>query len=256
MKRLHPREFKTLSKKINLKEAEVKDWRRIIPRVTLHVKKNGLIEQFDGYLKKKEIKIKDLKKDPIPPLPKNIKLKDIGKTQLVKQADVVMLLYLLSDNFDKNVKKKNFYYYLRRTLHKSSLSAFVHAALAAEIGDIKLAYRYFNIAVNMDLTLLYGNTDDGIHAASLGGVWQAAISGLAGTRIINGTLSISPHLPKEWKEISFCIKWHGYSVRIIVGNEVTVKFHSRRNKDRLKIDVYGTLHRIEANKSHTFIKKR
>jgi len=67
MKRLHPKEFKALSKKVNLKDEEVKDWKKIIPRIALRVKKNGLIEQFDGYLKKKKIEIKDLKKTPNPP---------------------------------------------------------------------------------------------------------------------------------------------------------------------------------------------
>jgi len=256
MKRLYPKEYRRLSKKIGLKKGEVGEWKRIIPRIALNLKRNGLIEQFDGYFRKRKVKLRNLKKHPIPPIPRSIKLKDVGKTQLVKQADVVMLLYLLPDKFDIKTKKKNFYYYLKRTVHKSSLSAAVHAAIAAEIGNIKMAYRYFDVAANMDLTLLYGNTDDGMHAASLGVTWQAAIHGFAGMKIFNETLSINPRLPEAWKEISFCLKWQGYNLKIAINHtKVNVQFYSKR-KDFLKIKVYNILRKIEADKAYNFPRKR
>jgi len=255
MKKLCPEDFYRLSKKINLKTSEVKEWKKIIPNVCFKIRKDGLIEQFDGYFKKRKVELKNLKNVPIQDIPKSIKVKDIGKTQLVKQADVVMLLYLFSDNFKKDTKKKNFYYYLRRTVHKSSLSAAVHAALATEIGDLKTAYRYFDIAANMDLSLIYGNTRDGMHAASLGVTWQALVHGFAGTRIANNDLSINPSLPKNWEEVSFCLKWRGHSLKIVArNNKVSVQFYSRRKKDRLKIRVFDAMRKIEANKLHSFTK--
>ncbi|MBU4589593.1 MAG: glycoside hydrolase family 65 protein, partial [Candidatus Omnitrophica bacterium] len=179
-----------------------------------------------------------------------------GKTQLVKQADVVMLLYLFPDKFDIKTKKKNFYYYLKRTVHKSSLSAAVHAAIAAEIGNIRMAYRYFDVAANMDLTLLYGNTDDGMHAASLGVTWQAVIHGFAGMKIFNETLCINPGLPENWKELSFYLKWQGYNLKIAINHtKVNMQFYSKR-KDVLKIKVYNILRKIEANKTYNFFRKR
>ena len=253
MRSSYPKEFQLLSKKINLKMRELKEWRNIILRIELNLKKNGLIEQFDGFFRKKRVLLKGLDKNPIADIPKAIRLKDVGKTQLVKQADVVMLLYLFSDNFSKKIKDRNFYYYLKRTLHKSSLSAAVHAALAAEIGDKKAAYRYFDVAANMDLSLIYSNTNDGMHAASLGATWQAAIHGFSGTRIVNNTLSIDPSLPRGWEEISFCLRWRGYNLRLTLRNDkVRVKFHSRRKKDRLNVKVFNSLRRIEANKQHSF----
>ena len=256
MKRRYPMEYKRLSKKIGLKNSEVVEWKKIVPKIVLNVKRNGLIEQFDGYFRKKKVELKNLKRHPIPPIPKSIKLKDIGKTQLVKQADVVMLLYLLSDNFDLKTKEKNFYYYLKRTVHKSSLSAAVHAAMAVEIGDIDAAYKYFEVAANMDLTLLYGNTSDGMHAASLGVTWQAVIHGFAGIKILNETLSINPRLPDGWKEVSFCLKWQGYNLKIAINHtRLRLQFYSKR-KDSLKIKVYNALSRIEANKPYSFIRKR
>ena len=227
-----------------------------MPRIALNIKRDGLIEQFDGYFGKKKVQLKDLKRYPVQDIPKNIKLRHVGKTQLVKQADVVMLLYLLSDNFDLKTKKKNFYYYLKRTVHKSSLSAAVHAALAVELDDVETAYRYFEVAANMDLTLLYGNTSDGMHAASLGVTWQAVVHGFAGIKIFNETLSINPRLPEDWKELCFCLKWGGYNLRIAVNHtRVRLQFSSKR-KDSLKISVYGALRKIEANKPYSFTRKR
>ena len=253
MGRSYPREFQKLSKKINLKMSEAKAWKAIIPKIYFNLKKDGLMEQFDGFFRKKKVVLKNLDKNPIPDIPRAIKLKDVGKTQLVKQADVVMLLYLFSDNFSKDIKKKNFYYYLKRTVHKSSLSAAVHAALAAEIGDLKAAYRYFDAAANMDLSLIYGNTRDGMHAASLGVTWQAAIHGFAGTRIASNTLSISPSLPRDWEELSFCLKWHGYNLRLTLRKgKVSVQFNSKRKKDRLKMRIFNRLYRLEANKEVVF----
>ena len=255
MKKLCPKDFHRLIKKINLKASEIKEWKRIIPNVYFKINKNGLIEQFDGYFKKRKVELRNLDKTPVQNIPKAVSLMDIGETQLVKQADVVMLLYLFSDNFKKDIKKKNFYYYLRRTLHKSSLSAAVHATLAAEIGDTKTAYRYFDIAANMDLSLMYGNTSDGMHAAALGVTWQALVHGFAGTRIANGMLSIFPSMPEDWEELSFCLKWQGYNLNITASNNrVAIRFHSKGKKDRLKIRVFSAMRTIEANKSHSFTK--
>ena len=256
MKRLYPKEYRRLSKKIGLKKGEAVEWKRVSSGIVFNLKRNGLIEQFDGYFRKRKIKLKDLKKYPIPPIPKSIKLKDIYKTQLVKQADVVMLLYILSDKFDKKTKKKNFYYYLKRTVHKSSLSAAVHAAIAAEIGNIRMAYRYFDVAANMDLTLLYGNTNDGVHAASLGVTWQAVVHGFAGIKISSETLCINPRLPEDWKELSFYLKWQGHNLKIVIDHtNVNAQFYSKR-KDILKVKVYNVLRKIEANKAYSFLRKK
>ena len=256
MRRQYPVEYERLSRKISLQKDEVKEWKQIAPRILLNFEKNGLIEQFDGYFRKKKTILKDLKKHPIPPIPRSIKLKDVGKTQIVKQADVVMLLYLLSGNFDLQTKKKNFYYYLKRTLHKSSLSAAVYGILAVEIGDVDAAYRYFDVAANMDLTLLYGNTSDGIHAASLGVTWQLVIHAFAGTRIFKDILSINPRLPGGWKELMFCLKWQGHNFKISVNHtRVNLQFYSKK-KDILKVKIYDVLRKVEANRTYNFLRKR
>ncbi|MFC1621655.1 glycosyl hydrolase family 65 protein, partial [Candidatus Omnitrophota bacterium] len=108
-----------------------------------------------------------------------------------------------------------------------------------------------------DLSFLYGNTDDGMHAASLGGTWQAAVNGFAGTRVSNSMLSIDPRLPENWKEMSFCMRWQGRLIRIAArDNSVSVCFYSKRKKDKFRIRVYGVSRRIEPNKQNIFRAER
>ena len=61
------------------------------------------------------------------------------RSQVVKQADVVLLLYLLWDRFPPPVRDANFRYYEPRTGHGSSLSPAIHALVAARLGDVELA---------------------------------------------------------------------------------------------------------------------
>jgi len=189
---------------------------------------------------------------PLPP--KGVK--DINKTQFVKQADVVMLIFLLSDLFSLETKRKNFRFYEDRTLHQSSLSAAIHSIVGAEAGDITKAYRYFEMSAYADLKNIYGNTKDGIHAASLGGTLQAVINGFAGMRIKRGVLSFNPHLPPEWRKVRFSIRFRGFDIAADISDaKVCLYPHSARKTDTLQVRVYGALHTIEANRKSAFSKK-
>ncbi len=146
MKKKYPYVLKLLSDKINLQQSEVKKWKRVIPKIYFSNNKGNLIEQFSGFFKRKEVKIKKLDENFMPVFPERIALKDVGKTQLVKQADVVLLLYLFCDNFDLKTKKENYYYYAPRTVHKSSLSPAIYSIVAVphEHFSIMSGFRHRN----------------------------------------------------------------------------------------------------------------
>ncbi len=256
LRRKYPAEIKALMAKINLKQYDLEDWRNIASKIYIPVsKKTGIIEQFEGFFKKKKLPLPKLDSHYLPLYPDNIR--DIGSTQYVKQADVVMILYLLSDLFSLETKRKNYLFYEKRTLHKSSLSASIYALLGAEVGEVHRACHYFDIASHADLKNVYNNTDAGIHAASLGGVWQALIHGFAGMRIRRGILSFSPQLPPEWKVIKFSLKFKGYDILADIGQEkVSLYFSSKRKTDKLPVRVYRTLYTLQANKKTSFYKKR
>lgn len=202
----YPREVSRTLKRINLSRKEIDRWDEAAEKILIP-KRDKLIEAFSGYFKKKEFRITSLDNNLMPVFPKGMLLSKIGQTKLVKQADVVMLLHLLSGLFDFETKKINYEYYNKRSLHKSSLSPSIYAAVGAEIGDITRAYQYFTVSCLADLNDMHGNTNEGIHAASCGGTWQALIMGFCGMHIKNGVIGFNPRLPKHWKSVRFKIIW-------------------------------------------------
>ncbi len=253
--RKYPAEVKNLKSKINLKPSELANWRNVASNIYIPFsKKTGIIEQFEGFFKKRKLPLPELDHHSLPLAPTGIR--NLDKTQYVKQADVVMALFLLSDIFSLKTKKKNYLFYESRTLHQSSLSTSIHAVIGAEVGEITKAYRYFEIATYADLRNIYGNTKDGIHAASLGGTLQALTNGFVGMRIKKGILSFNPQLPPEWKKLKFSIKFRGFDISVnIYEDKVNLYLHSRRKTDRLQVRVYGILHTLRANKKISFLQK-
>ncbi len=244
--------FERIAAKIHLKEKEVKVWRTIAMRLKMNIRKDRVIEQFDGFFRKRFIEIVNFDENGIPLLPEGIKVKDYNKTQLVKQADVLMLLYLQSVQYNRRTKESNYWFYSKRTLHKSSLSPAIHCLVALEIGALPQAYQFFNVALRADISNIHGNTSEGIHAASLGGVWQSIVHGFAGIRNKDGHLSILPLLPKTWKKIRCSVIWQKKLLRFEVkNNEVRLKVDSKTKK-KLKIEIFGRLQTITANKNYTF----
>ncbi|RHW42635.1 glycoside hydrolase family 65 protein [Neobacillus notoginsengisoli] len=139
---------------------------------------------------------------------------EVNELQVLKQADVVMLFYLLPDLFSEEVIRENLHYYEERTIHDSSLSKAIHSIVAARIGILKDAYRFFSEACLIDLGSNPHSSDEGIHAASLGSLWMSAIFGFANVKIDQDGLAIDPKLPKEWKELSFPLAFRGRILRV------------------------------------------
>jgi len=137
---------------------------------------------------------------------------------VVKQADVVALLALLPDEFPGAAAKANFRYYEPRCAHGSSLSAGIHALVAARLGETEAALRYLRHAAATDLEL-DPNSAGGIRIAGLGGLWQAIVLGFAGVDLKSDTLGLDPKLPSQWHSRSFRVCWKGRSVAIRVAGK-------------------------------------
>ena len=139
---------------------------------------------------------------------------DLYRKQVVKQADLVLALYLRGDAFSPEEKARNFEYYERLTVRDSSLSAFVQAVVAAEVGHLELAYDYFGEAALLDLSDLHHNTRDGVHLASLAGAWIAAVAGFGGMRDHEGSLSFAPRLPQRLSRLTFRLLFRGRRILV------------------------------------------
>jgi alpha,alpha-trehalose phosphorylase len=141
---------------------------------------------------------------------------DLYRKQVVKQADLVLAMYLRGDAFSAEEKLRNFEYYEPLTVRDSSLSACIQAVIAAEVGHLDLAYDYFGEAALMDLGDLHLNTRDGVHVASLAGAWIAAVAGLGGMRDHDGSLSFAPRLPRRLTRLEFRLCFKGRRLRVEV----------------------------------------
>ena len=228
--------YRLLKKRLGFDDKQLKLWQKQIDRIYLpRNKKNNLLEQFEGYFKLKDITITEYDENDWPIRPKQLKGIDRSTTQIIKQADVVMLLYLLEEEFDKKTVVDNYHYYEKRTLHGSSLSPSIYAIMGLRVNDPSKAYRYLKRAANLDLLDLQGNGREGLHGANMGGVWQSVIFGFAAVSQNNGRLSINPRLPKKWKALKFRLNYRGTLLEIsIKGNKVTI---DRINGKKITVDV-------------------
>ena len=139
---------------------------------------------------------------------------DLYRKQVVKQADLVLAMYLCPDAFTAEEKARNFDYYEALTVRDSSLSACTQAVMAAEVGQVELAFDYLGEAALMDLRDLEHNTRDGVHIASLAGAWIALVGGFGGLRHRDGTVSFAPRLPQALSRLSFSILIRGRRLRV------------------------------------------
>jgi alpha,alpha-trehalose phosphorylase len=137
-------------------------------------------------------------------------------SQVVKQADIVFAMYVCSECFDPELKRRNFEYYEAITVRDSSLSASIQAIVAAEVGHLELAYDYARESAFIDLRDVAGNTDDGLHLASLAGAWLAVVAGFGGMRDAGETLAFAPRLPEPLTRLCFRLVYRRRRLKVEV----------------------------------------
>jgi alpha,alpha-trehalose phosphorylase len=141
---------------------------------------------------------------------------DLYRKQVIKQADLVLAMQLRSDAFTPEQMRRNFAYYEAITVRDSSLSACTQSMVAARTGHLDLAYDYLAEAALIDLNDLAGNTDHGMHIASMAGTWVAITTGLGGMTCDATGLAFAPVLPAALTRISFGLRWQGRQVRVTI----------------------------------------
>jgi alpha,alpha-trehalose phosphorylase len=200
--------------RLGLSEAEVAEWEECAAGMTIPFDEILGIHPQDEHFLDREVW--DLSRTPttLRPLLLHYHPLVIYRFQVLKQADVVLAMFLQGDRFTREEKKANFEYYDPITTGDSTLSAVVQSVIAAEVGYHEMAVQYFLRGLYVDLIDLHRNTVDGLHIASAGGIWAALVHGFGGMRDHDGHLSFDPRLPPDWTELSFRIRWRGSRVRV------------------------------------------
>jgi len=217
-----------------LEQAEVEEWTRAAGLMYVPYDEHRMIiPQDDEFLDKEPWDFEGTPNDKYPLLlfyhPLNIYRK-----QVIKQADVILAMFLLGNRFSLEEKERNFVFYDPLTTGDSSLSSCVEAIVAAQIGDAEKAIRYGMAALLMDLADVGGNVKDGCHIASMGGTWMMLTYGLGGMRDDDGTLSFWPRrAPEDDAMLRFPVTYRGQVLEVeITGERVEYKL---RDGDTLTI---------------------
>ncbi len=234
-----PRAYAHMISRLGLDPAEVDTWDAAADAMMIPYSEALGIHPQDAVFLEKEVWDLENTPDDQRPLLLNFHPLVIYRYQVLKQADVVLALFLQGNHFTDAEKLANFEYYDPLTTGDSTLSAVVQAILAAEVGYQDLALEYFTEAIFVDIADLHHNAADGVHVASAGGVWTALVSGFGGMRDYYGELSFDPRLPASWPSLGYVIHWQGTrldvhltkdELRITAGEGDAVPFTVRGDK--------------------------
>jgi len=229
LRKKRPDGFEALAKETDLDPKEIEEWRNAAAKMYIpYDAEKGIHPQDDEFLKKE---VWDFENTPLDnyPLLLNYHPLVIYRFQVIKQADIVMAMFLLGHEFSKEQKKRNFDYYDPLTTGDSSLSSCVYSILAFELGYLDRAMELIKYAAWMDLADVGGNVKDGAHIASMGGTWMAIVYGLAGLRDYGGKISFHPKSPPRTRSVRFPLTVRDKLLEVLI-ERGTVTYKLKKGK--------------------------
>ncbi len=212
MRRVHRRS--RLLRELGVSRDESASWRQIagemyLPKPT----SDGVWEQHEGFFRLRSTDPRRLSA-LVSPMPEKDRIGEIRQAQVLKQADILMLMVLFPDTFSPAARRANWDYYEPRTTHDSSLSPSIHSIAASDIDLRQHAYDYFRRSAFVDLDDSMGNTNTGLHMAAIGGTWQSVVRGFLRLDLTRHRPRICPHLPEAWQRVAMQVQHRGRWYRI------------------------------------------
>ncbi len=219
-----------LVKCLDLSAERLQHWADISRHIFVNQAADGLIEQFSGFFDLNDADIAVLR-DPARTQSMHtiLGIEGANQSQVIKQPDVLMLQYLLRNQYSLEDIRTNWDYYHPRTDHEhgSSLGPAMTAILACLMGEPEESYVHFMRAARTDLQDNRLNAKDGIHGASAGGLWQAVIFGFAGLTLEPEGYHFSPRLPANWNRLAFALQLHGQDLWVEIQPDKPVEVKER-----------------------------
>ncbi len=274
-----PEDHKTeILKKLRLKKKDFLRWDDITHKMKVIINNEGIISQFDGYFGLKELDWEKYKEKYGNIQRMDRILKAEGQSpddyKVAKQADALMFFYLvpfseaegifrrLGYSFDKNILRKNFEYYLKRTSHGSTLSKVVYCCLAQLLGNTRESWQWFRDVLESDVyDTQGGTTQEGIHAGLMGGSIDIVMRNFVGLNTLENAIKINPNLPKNWQKIKLRLRYKERWISLLITrNRVTIliqgpatKFYTFPVKvsDRVYFLLLGKTYKISLKKKTT-----
>lgn len=227
---------------LGLEQSELSRWKEVA--TVLHIPfHDGVISQFAGYERLEPIDL-DVYRERYGNIGRLDLILDaeddaVGRYQISKQADVLMLFYLLSAEelravlepmgytLDSDTIRRTVKYYASRVTHGSTLSKVVHSWVFSR-ADREASWRFFQDALSADTTDTQGGTTrEGIHLGAMAGTVDILRRCYTGLEVRDETLWLNPVLPTELHSLRMRLSFRGHSVKLLV------------DRDRLRVESEG-----------------
>ena len=217
--------YEKLDQKLNLAHVKELINSRIHKIYLPKPNKDGIVPQTDTYLDLKYLDLTKYKESKaVFGIFNDFSMEQLSEYMISKQSDLVMLMFLCDELFDRETMRKNFIFYEDKTIHDSSLSRSTHAIVATDLGMDEMAYSMYERAISVDIGQAAHSSDEGIHSASTGGIWESTVMGFGGVRMEQDMMRICPALPKPWTKLVFPLKVKGNPLKVTATKEeVTVE---------------------------------
>jgi maltose phosphorylase len=236
--------YNELKKKTGFTEVELQSFKNCSDNMLiLFDEKSNIFEQHEGYFDLPHIDVDSIPVEDFP-LYNNWSYDRIYRSDMIKQPDVLMFMFLYNQEFSLECKRANYEYYEPRTIHESSLSPSIHSIFAAELQKHEEAFNFFGFATRMDLDNYNRNTREGLHTTSLAGAWINIVYGFGGMRSDGEVLRFNPSIPKDWRSYGFRVVYKDAVISIKVDKE---KLNFRIANDKaVTVEIYDKKYNIDS----------
>ncbi len=218
MEKEAPAAYLSLCGKLNVTEKERAEWAACAKAMLLKQDNNLVFEQHEGYFSLPHLDVSTIPATDFP-LYHHWSYDRIYRTDMIKQPDVLMAMYLYPGDYTLAEKAANYDYYEPRCIHESSLSPSIHSIFASELKRHEEAFRFFGFAARLDLDNYNCNTSEGLHLTSIAAAWVTIVFGFGGLRTDGVLPSLHPAIPAAWEGYCFCLTVGGSTLKAYVSRE-------------------------------------
>jgi trehalose/maltose hydrolase-like predicted phosphorylase/beta-phosphoglucomutase-like phosphatase (HAD superfamily) len=232
---LPPHYRQELVEELTLRDEELDRWRDITRKMKVVFHADGVLTQFEGYEQLLDFDWEGYREryGNIQRLDRVLEAEgdSTDRYKLAKQADVLMLLFLLSRQelrellaglgyeVSEEQLARTVSYHLERTSHGSTLSGVVSAWVLARYQP-EQAWRFLLRALESDVADVQGGTTaEGIHLGAMAGTVDIVLRCLTGMRARGKVLRFEPALPPQVKQLRFSIHYRGHRIDVTLAED-------------------------------------
>ncbi|MEW9527591.1 glycoside hydrolase family 65 protein [Microbispora sp. NPDC049125] len=252
-----------LCRSLGLTDVETERWEEIARRMRVDFH-DEVISQFTGYERLAELDWSSYRH--IRRLDRALEAEDDSpnRYQVSKQADVLMLFYLLTARELRRILDRLGYppppgmirrtvrHYLSRTCHGSTLSAVVHAWVLAR-SDRTGSWQFFTETLTGDLTDVQGGTTaEGIHLGAMAGTLDLVQRCYLDLEARPDGLHLNPVLPRHLTTLSLCLRYRDAELSIDADPTRVRITRADDGPPALDVAVHGHHARLRRGESHVF----